>query len=153
MLQVSFFCLEILRIVYEKKIYIKCSMVFNKLKLLSSKKVAPLWELNKIAVIHRNALVSKRCITRVLNDTQKIFTRKTDFLRSGQLTSKEYVSREKFFRHFFTQELCFFFYSIFLEGLECAGHSFAYVPHFVFFGRCLDSNPESCRGIAGVLPT
>jgi hypothetical protein len=25
------------------------------------------------------------------------------------------------------------------------GFSFAYVVHFVFFGRCLDSNPESCR--------
>jgi hypothetical protein len=33
---------------------------------------------------------------------------------------------------------------IFVGGLECVSHSFAYVAHFVF-KRCLDSNPESCR--------
>ncbi len=32
----------------------------------------------------------------------------------------------------------------FFGGLECVGHSFAYVAHFVFFEICLDSNPESC---------
>ncbi len=30
-------------------------------------------------------------------------------------------------------------------GPESVGHSFAYVAYFVFFERCLDSNPESCR--------
>jgi hypothetical protein len=33
----------------------------------------------------------------------------------------------------------------FVYFLECVGHSFAYVTHFVhIFERCLDSNPESC---------
>jgi hypothetical protein len=38
---------------------------------------------------------------------------------------------------------CIFF--SFFGGLECVGHSFAYVAHFVFFEICLDSNPESCH--------
>ncbi len=29
-------------------------------------------------------------------------------------------------------------------GLECVGHSYAYVAHFFIFERCLDSNTESC---------
>ncbi len=33
-------------------------------------------------------------------------------------------------------------FCIFFGGLECVGHSFAYVAHIVFFGRCLDSNPH-----------
>ncbi len=33
----------------------------------------------------------------------------------------------------------------FFCGLECVGHSFAYVTHFYIFERCLDSNPECCR--------
>ncbi len=32
----------------------------------------------------------------------------------------------------------------FFGGLECVGHSFAYVAHFVFFVRWLDSNSERC---------
>ncbi len=40
----------------------------------------------------------------------------------------------------------FFFLSVYIfSGLECAGRSLAYVAIFVFFERCLDSNPESCR--------
>ncbi len=38
------------------------------------------------------------------------------------------------------------FLNIFFGGLECVGHSFANVAHLVFFGRCLDLNPDSCRG-------
>ncbi len=38
-----------------------------------------------------------------------------------------------------------FLFCIFFGGLQCVGNSFAYVAHFVFFERCLDSNPESCR--------
>ncbi len=30
-------------------------------------------------------------------------------------------------------------------GLECVGHSFAYVAHYCIFERCLNSNPECCR--------
>jgi hypothetical protein len=39
--------------------------------------------------------------------------------------------------------LCFLYLFV---GLECVGRSFGYVAHFVFFERCLDSNP-------GLLPT
>ncbi len=35
-----------------------------------------------------------------------------------------------------------FFVYFFGDGLECVGHSLAYVAHFE---RCLESNPESCR--------
>ncbi len=41
------------------------------------------------------------------------------------------------------------FLYIFFGWLECVDNSFAYIGHFVFY-RCLDSNPESCRG---ALPT
>jgi hypothetical protein len=34
----------------------------------------------------------------------------------------------------------FFCIPIFFGGLECVGHSFAYIAQFVFFERCLDSN-------------
>ncbi len=35
---------------------------------------------------------------------------------------------------------------IFFGGLECVGHSFAYVARpFCIFERCLYSNPENCR--------
>ncbi len=37
------------------------------------------------------------------------------------------------------------FFEYFFAGLKCVGHFFAYVAHFVFFERCLDSYPESCR--------
>jgi hypothetical protein len=58
-------------------------MVSNRLQLLSYKKYALLSELNKILVTHNYALVSKRCITRVLKDTKKDFyKKKTDFLGS-----------------------------------------------------------------------
>jgi hypothetical protein len=30
-------------------------------------------------------------------------------------------------------------------GLECVGHSFAYVAHILYYKRFLDSNPERCR--------
>jgi|688.fasta_scaffold308345_1 hypothetical protein len=33
----------------------------------------------------------------------------------------------------------------FFGGIDCVGHSFACVAHFVSFERCLDSNPDSCR--------
>ncbi len=32
----------------------------------------------------------------------------------------------------------------FFGGLECVGHSCAYVAHFCIFEKCLDSNSESC---------
>ncbi len=40
---------------------------------------------------------------------------------------------------------CHFFFLF--GGLECVGHSFAYVAHFWFliFEGCLDLNPECCR--------
>ncbi len=41
------------------------------------------------------------------------------------------------------------FLYIFFGWLECVDNSFAYIGHFVFY-RCLDSNPERCRG---ALPT
>ncbi len=34
-----------------------------------------------------------------------------------------------------------YFYYYYFGGLECVGHSFAYVGHFFYFERCLDSNP------------
>ncbi len=37
------------------------------------------------------------------------------------------------------------FFYIFFGRLDCVGHSFASVAHFVFFWEILDSNPESCR--------
>jgi hypothetical protein len=40
---------------------------------------------------------------------------------------------------------CFSFFVYVFGGLECVGHSFAYVPFLCFFQRCLDSNPESCH--------
>ncbi len=33
-------------------------------------------------------------------------------------------------------------FCIFLGGLECAGHSFAYVDHFVFFWEMSDFEPR-----------
>jgi hypothetical protein len=45
-------------------------------------------------------------------------------------------------------DISFFFKYIFLvffRGLQYVGHSFAYVAHFGFLKRHLDSNPESCR--------
>jgi hypothetical protein len=41
--------------------------------------------------------------------------------------------------------VCFTVYTIYFGGLECVGHSFAYVAHFMIFEGCLDSNSESCR--------
>ncbi len=37
----------------------------------------------------------------------------------------------------------------FIGGLECVGHSFAYVANFGIFERYLDSNPESCTSNEG----
>jgi hypothetical protein len=45
------------------------------------------------------------------------------------------------------------FFGYYFGGLECVGHSFAYVAHFGIFERCLDSNSESCRYAIGALLT
>jgi hypothetical protein len=40
-----------------------------------------------------------------------------------------------------------YFFVYFFGGLECVGHSFAYVAHFCISEICLESNPEFCRSI------
>jgi hypothetical protein len=40
------------------------------------------------------------------------------------------------------KETAMIFMHFLFDGLECVGHSFAYVVHFFIFERCLDS---SCR--------
>ncbi len=43
----------------------------------------------------------------------------------------------------FRRAIYFFFF--FFCGLDCVGHSFAYVAHFDFWEMSVYSNPESCR--------
>jgi hypothetical protein len=47
-------------------------------------------------------------------------------------------------RNMFCMNSNFSLFSYFIGGLECVGHSFAYVAHFVFFEGCLNLKSECC---------
>jgi hypothetical protein len=62
---------------------------------------------------------------------------------SREIIPQESVCKNETTKVFHLVYLFCFVY--FLGGLECLGHSFAYVAHFVhIFERCLDSDPKRC---------
>ncbi len=58
---------------------------------------------------------------------------------------------KQLFREVPPSEQSFYFY--FLGGLECVGHSFAYVAHFVYFWEMSGFEPRELPQQAGALPT
>jgi hypothetical protein len=70
--------------------------------------------------------------------------------RRGSKEKSYWEDPNKFAPHQFssipTSLILLHFFVYFFGGLECVGHSFAYVCRVVcILEGCLDSNPESCR--------